>query len=348
MNILLGDISSYKAIVVAKFLKKNYPSIKIFSFDTRKFTRSIYTKYSDYNIIIRDDSITEFLAIIKKYNIDYFFPVINEKLNEIWKNKSIFGDTLNYLGKYEDYSLLNNKTSLYELAKELSILVPEKFETLDEANIPYIVKPTNLSSAKGVIYVNNLKDKPKINTYKDIIIQQYIKGVGVGYSFYCWEGKIINGYGHKRLAEYPITGGSSAYRRHYDDNRMYTIAKKIVSSLNYSGFAMFEFKLTSDNKLYLLEVNPRIWGSINQGLANGYNYFEKILGPVKVTQKIKINHTYTYLGPLIYISLFRYFLKFNIKPTFIFIKNCLRNSADVNMILDLKGYFSILLRKFLK
>ena len=63
------------------------------------------------------------------------------------------------------------------------------------------------------------------------------------------------------------------YREPFDDDRMVECTKKILEKTHWSGFAMFEFKLTEDNEIYLIEVNPRIWGSINQGLKNGFNYF---------------------------------------------------------------------------
>ena len=344
MNILLGDISSYKAIVVARFLKENYPDVKIVSFDSRKFTKKIFTKYSDVNIIVERNTIDEFVQIIKEYEIHYFFPVINKKLSEIWKNKHLFNTSLDYLGNYDNYKILNDKDELYKLAMQLDILVPKKFLKVDEAKFPYVIKPTNLSSSEGVIYVTKEIEIPDIKSFENIIIQQFVKGDGVGYSFYCKNGKILNGYGHKRLAEYPISGGSSTYRTDYFDERMDLVASKIVSHLDYTGFAMFEFKLTDNNELYLLEVNPRIWGSIHQGLVNGVNYFENILGHGRLKTK-GVRPLKTYLSPLFFLSLTKYVLKFKFTPLKFYLKNLGLNSPDVNLIRDPKGYLSVLLRK---
>ena len=345
MNILLGDISSYKAISVAKFIRENYSDFKIYSFDSRSFTNDFHTKYVDKNFVIEDLGFDSFIDIIDTYKIDFFIPVINESLARFWKNKNKFKNTLNYLGEFSTYQILNDKLQLHELAKDLKILVPEKYKSLKQAIIPFVVKPNDLSSAKGVIYINQAKDIPiSINTNTSII-QQYVKGTGVGYSFYCKNGRIMDGYGHKRLAEYPVSGGSSTYREHYQDERMNEMASKIVKHLNFSGFAMFEFLLTDSNKLYLLEVNPRIWGSINQGMVNGTNYFKEIFGTQKTKIKKKKNHVKTYIGPVIYISLVNYLFKMNFKPVFIFFNNVFNNVPDVNFIYDPKGYLSTIIRK---
>jgi len=348
MKVLLGDISSYKAIVVAKYLKTNYPDITIYSFDSKIFTINYHTKYTDKHIVLYSYRIDSFLGLIKKYNIDYFLPVINEELKTFWKDKIRFGQTLNYLGDFKDFCILNDKILLHNLAEKLRVKVPRKYRFVEEAIPPYVIKPTNLSSAQGVIYINSKNEIPNDYNFENTIIQQFVKGIGVGYSFYCKNGVILNGYGHKRLAEFPISGGSSTYRTHYEDSRMVVIANKIIKHLSYTGFAMFEFKLTEDNELFLLEVNPRIWGSINQGLVNGVNYFEGILGPSKLKASNKQRHINTFISPHVYFTLIQYLFSFKFKQIVIFVKNIFNNKSDVSLLHDTRGYLSSILRKLNK
>lgn len=347
MNILIGDISSYKAITVAKFIHKYYPNIKIYGFDTRNFTDKVHTRFIDKNFVLKENSVKILLEIIKNYNIDFFIPVINESLSTFWRSKDKFNKSLSYLGDFGSYNLLNDKLKLHVLAEELQIKVPKRYLKIDDAKIPFIIKPTNLSSSKGVVYVRNKNDIPKESNQNNIIIQQFVAGKGVGFSFYCKEGSIIEGYGHKRIAENPISGGSSTYRSSYYDDRMYEVSSKIVKKINYTGFAMFEFKLTDKNELYLLEVNPRIWGSINQGMANGVNYFKEILGSPEfnITRR---DNVHTFLGPLIYISFIKYLFKLNFRPIYVFLSNTFNNEPDINVINDPRGYLSTILRKILK
>lgn len=346
MNILIGEISSYKAIVISKFIKKNYVNATIFTYDKKKWTNYIRSRYSDKHFYIDVDNFeNELLSLIEKNNIDFFFPVINNTLSIILKNIDSYGKSLGYLGNVASFKILNNKVSLYNLAKKLHIKVPEKYNSIEDAKFPYVIKPTNLSSAIGVNYIFSKKDLTKIKSIENSIIQQFVEGTGVGYSFYCKHGKITHGYGHKRLAEIPVTGGSSTYRTYYHNNNMHEIASKIVAELEYTGFAMFEFKLTSDNELYLLEVNPRIWGSINQGMVDGnVNYFEEILGP-GIEKSFGIGNVNTYIAPLVYKSFFKYILRFQFKPFFLFLSKFYKNKADVEIFKDPKGYISTILRK---
>ena len=347
LKILVGDISSYKAIAICKYIRYQYPGIKIYTFDYRKFTKFFRTKYSDKHFYLKKENFdTKIQKIIKNYKINYFFPVINKEISTFWSRKDLYEDSLSYLGDYKSYEVMNDKLLLSKLAIKLNINIPLLYDNIKDSKVPFVIKPTNLSSAKGVKYITKRKNIPNILSYDNIIIQDFICGIGVGYSFYSKNGKIIQGYGHKRLCEYPISGGSSTYRSQYYDKRMHDIASKIVGYLNYTGFAMFEYKLTDKNDIYLIEVNPRIWGSINQGLVNGVNYFEKIIG--KGLHRNKKNKSFnTYISPLVYFSFFNYVLNFNYKSFLIFLWNFKKNISDVSFIKDIKGYTSMILRKIL-
>lgn len=352
MKILIGEISSYKAIVIARYIKENYSGICIHTHDFRKFTSFYKTKYSDIHHVIKYQIESKYLEdisdIIKKQNIDFFFPVHSDYIGMILENKKLFNNSLSYLGSFIDYKNLHNKENLIQKAYKLGIRVPKKFNDLKEAEVPFIGKPKESSSAKGLVYFLLEKDKTKNykQSFKNYIFQEYIEGIGCGYSVYAINGKIKTGYEHIRLAEYPVTGGSSVYRDSFYKEEMHSIAQKILETIPWTGFAMFEFKLTPKGELVLIEVNPRIWGSINQGLQNGVNYFEAILGKSD-NLSYQNKNIKTYLSPQIYLSLLLYIIKGNLKPFIEFIKNNRLNRADISLWNDPKGWLSVILRKIL-
>ena len=350
MKILIGEISSYKAIVISRYIKKNYGGVTIFTYDLIRRSSFIRTRYSDKHFYVEPKNIENELAqLIKKEAIDFLFPVINNSLTQLLLQKEKFGKTLNYIGDLEPYRILNDKKQLHILASSMDIKVPSLYKNLDDAILPIVIKPSNLSSAVGVNYYFSSDQLNNLTEVKDDhIIQQFVEGMGVGYSFYCKDGVISNGYGHQRLAEYPVTGGSSTYRSGFENNKMHEISAKIVKKLKYTGFAMFEFKLTENNELYLLEVNPRIWGSVNQGIADKrINYFSEILGEPDRYKEEKNRNINTYIAPLIYLSLFGYLKRGEFRPVGRFFKNIFKNKADVGAFNDPLGFMSIILRKIL-
>lgn len=352
MNILIGEISSYKSIVVAKFLKENYDDIVIFGFDYKTRYNIIHTKYCDAfycvtsPLVNKQLKISEIKSIILGKHIDLFLPVNSQIYNDCMEHKQLLGDAFSYVGNVDDYKVLNNKDLLYNRFSKEGIMMPLRYESIFEAKIPFVVKPTSESSARGVKYIftNCKKEEIKNINLENRIVQQYVKGIGCGYSVFAKKGEIMTGFGHKRISEFPIKGGSSVYRENFEDERMQIIASKVLKLTNWSGFAMFEFKLTPKNELYLIEVNPRIWGSINQGLQNGVNYFETLLGKAKKLERNKKN---TYLSPLIYLTFVEYIFCLNFKPLFRFLKNFKTNKSDISLVDDPQGYVSVVLRRLL-
>ena len=351
-RILLTDVSSYKAITIATFIKKFYKNVEIFTCDTRFLTQFVHTRFTDKHFFIshnlRDpiNYCNQIATIIKDNAIDILIPTNSSEIRLMLQKRALFKNTLNYIGTLNSFEILDQKNQLNHFCVTKGISVPKIFDKASEATFPCVVKPTNKSASEGVKYFFNqeelvtyLKDKDVSN----LMIQEYITGIGCGYSIFAEKGKILIENGHLRLAEHPVTGGSSVYRESIILPEMKECVEKIINPLAWSGFVMFEFKLTREGKLFLIEANPRVWGSINQGLASGVNYLKPLLGAPDIlppeNPKIK-----TYLSPLIYKSFLGYIFKGKIKPLLIFLRNICSNKADVSLIKDPLGFFSLLLR----
>ncbi len=50
---------------------------------------------------------------------------------------------------------------------------------------------------------------------EDYVIQEYVTGEGIGFSGFFKEGRPLVTYAHRRVAEHPVSGGSSAVRERY-------------------------------------------------------------------------------------------------------------------------------------
>ncbi len=147
---------------------------------------------------------------------------------------------------------------------------------------PLMVKTRRATSAVGVYRARNENElRLACNNLGgvDIIIQENITGRGVGISSIRWNNpNIMHHFGHKRVREYPISGGASTSREPWDidDHPLaYTIAD-LLEKLDWRGVVMFEFKeVEAENGQYkykFLEANPRFWGSVPLAIANGVNF----------------------------------------------------------------------------
>ena len=350
MRILLGEISSYKAIVIARYIRAVYPNVELWAYDKQSIIHVMHTKYVRKCIHIPFQSIECYINSLARYvntqEIDMLLPVHSDYMGIILQHKELFGHALDWIGTYDDYIRLHEKSLLMNLASTLDIRVPRTYHSPQEARVPFVIKPTNLSSAKGVHYYQTEKEKKTINILpKDSICQEYIRGQGCGYEVYSREGKIIVEYGHIRYAEWPVSGGSSVLRGRYMHPRMRSIAEKILSEIRWTGYAMFEFKLTPDNELVLLEVNPRIWGSINQALQDGCPFLSPIIGsPIWSESNAEVR---TCLVPQVWLSMIRYAMKGQLDIVQDYISHLSITSRDVNFWTDPRGLISMIIHKLL-
>jgi len=103
--------------------------------------------------------------------------------------------------------------------------------------------------------------------------QQYISGRGVGVEFLFYRGRKIWHFAHERVHEYPLTGGASSYRRSVNPSAaMLHDAEKLLTALKWHGVAMVEFKMDAKGQHWLMEINPRLWGSLALSIDTGVDF----------------------------------------------------------------------------
>lgn len=354
MRILIGEISSYKAIVIARYIRAAYPEAEIWAYDYKPIIRSIHTRYVQQCVRLPFKSLEAYIEALANYvctqHIDVLLPVHSDHIGAILQRKDLFGHALDWLGEYEDYIRLHEKDQLMTIAALVGVRVPKTYLSVEEAQVPFVIKPTNLSSAKGVRYCLTEVDKASIHqsiipSFSSDIIQEYIAGQGCGYEVYCRNGEVLVEYGHIRLAEWPTSGGSSVLRAGYIHPDMRPMAEKILSQVPWTGFAMFEFKLTPSNELVLIEVNPRIWGSINQALQDNCHLFSPILGEPKSAICNHKSEIRTSLFPQVWLAMMGYAMKGKWSIMRDYLRHRKNTHRDVNFWSDPLGLISMVIRK---
>lgn len=147
---------------------------------------------------------------------------------------------------------------------------------------PLIAKTRRETSAVGVYRVRNeneLRHACDRLGSVDIIIQENMPGRGVGISSIRWDRpEMMFHFGHKRVREYPVSGGASTSREPWDcdDHPLAGGIGDLLNRLDWHGVVMFELKeivsAEGQESYRFLEANPRFWGSVPLAMANGVNF----------------------------------------------------------------------------
>jgi protein-tyrosine-phosphatase/predicted ATP-grasp superfamily ATP-dependent carboligase len=109
---------------------------------------------------------------------------------------------------------------------------------------------------------------------RDYLLQEYVPGEGVGVEVLMLDGEAQLLFAHRRLKEYPSTGGVSVLAS--AEPLIPQLAESSVRLLNHigwSGVAMVEFRYErSSGTATLMEVNGRFWGSIALSSVCGIDF----------------------------------------------------------------------------
>jgi predicted ATP-grasp superfamily ATP-dependent carboligase len=105
------------------------------------------------------------------------------------------------------------------------------------------------------------------------LVQEYIDGVGHGFYGLADHGRLLAHFMHRRLHEVPPSGGPSAMAMSWRDPDLLEFGSRFFTATSWHGVAMVEFKRSRrDGELYLIEVNPKFWGSLDLSIHAGVDF----------------------------------------------------------------------------
>ncbi|HEY3521250.1 MAG TPA: ATP-grasp domain-containing protein [Rhodanobacteraceae bacterium] len=190
----------------------------------------------------------------------------------------------------ESIDIALNKLRTAEVAARLGIPVPAgslvtSLEDLArEPKYPVVIKPLHSKlSVRGEMWSFNAHICPDRGStlaacaallpHTPAIEQEYFRGRGIGIEVLFERGQLRWWFAHERIHVLPVTGGASTYRRSIEPpEALLRAAETLLSQLRWHGVAMVEFKVAPDGDFRLLEINPRLWGSLPLAVAAGVDF----------------------------------------------------------------------------
>ena len=182
-----------------------------------------------------------------------------------------------------------DKQKTWELAARLDLRVPESV-LIDSAEyipraeqFPVVLKPARsklevngelVTLAPAIVRDDATRRRWLERWLPHTAVQQqaYVAGRGLGVELLYDRGRPVWHFVHERIHEFPLTGGASSYRRSVPaDPKILADAQKLLDALEWHGVAMVEFKISAGAH-WLMEINPRLWGSLALSIDAGVNF----------------------------------------------------------------------------
>ncbi|HLD46164.1 MAG TPA: ATP-grasp domain-containing protein, partial [bacterium] len=139
------------------------------------------------------------------------------------------------------------------------------------------------------------------------MLQEYIKGYGCGFFALYDHGKCCVTFQHRRIREMPPSGGRSVAAETGFNPLVAEYGKQILDALQWHGLAMVEFKVDESGRPFLMEINAKLWGSIELAISAGVNFPQMMVDlhlgkqpAIDVCRKSKLRYTWPFNGDIMY------------------------------------------------
>ncbi|SEP29727.1 ATP-grasp domain-containing protein [Halogranum amylolyticum] len=256
---------------------------------------SRYSRFANKSVVYPnpEDNKEKFHTFIKslaeREKYDVILPmrdITTVLLSEIQKELSDSTNTL--LANPSKIKTLSDKWECEKLANRIDVSTPNTYhvskQPIDEitevAQYPVLIKPREESGARGIVRADTPSElKSSYSEFasqeKKPIIQEFVNHSGGHYSI----GTVFDENSNPRavhvyeeLIQYPDTGGPAIQAKSVEISPWVHDVLEILSEIEWVGPAHMDVLFDpADEKYKLLEVNPRIWSSINLSIQSGVN-----------------------------------------------------------------------------
>lgn len=292
-SVLIPDGESHFLNYIINCLAE-IPKVLIYIMTDKKNVAIRYSRYVHHTSFYERLSDLEWISNInnelEKYSIQVILPISERGIRalSLYRNHIRHPNRLGLLPDVSDLDITLNKWLLAKHLKDVGISHPEsiflsvsnnqpelQFDTL---SFPIILKPTTQTGGGLGIHLFENKESlkllsKKVDRTKDYVLQKYIRGIDFCCNIICENGDIFAHtiqqhtlHGNRKFA--PQLG-----LQFVENATIHAMVRKLMKSLKWSGVANIDLRYDIENNAYyIIEVNPRFWGSVEGSMLAGINF----------------------------------------------------------------------------
>lgn len=304
MRLLLLNCFSRNALAVLNSISEEYDIIGAasnVSFSNKK--RVVFKSRRITTVVHVEDPIEnergfcdDIVRVAKEHGINAIIATgtvhtdyLSKYKHEIFKRSG----AVSLVEDFEKLSVVTDKWGIFELCQTLGINAPKTALLNDPENIresaekegitiPFVIKPRRSFGSKGVHFITSYKELENRYLTSDIgpnecIIQEMISGELHDVTSCSKSGKILSILSQERLLTWHDFGGGGIINRTTKTPETIESATKILKHLAWNGIAEFDFIKNEKDQFFLVECNPKIWGTTQLTIESGLNMPQQLI-----------------------------------------------------------------------
>lgn len=234
------------------------------------------------------------ISELKNYHYDIVIPMNDEAAIILAQNKKeVERYTHVHVNDWDIFQMASDKLKTMEVCMNNNIPCPKTYQDLatllsdgDGLHYPVVCKPRTGCAAVGfhLAYdVDDLKNyyQKATEKYGPCLIQEYIPQDGLQYKaeLYIDRNGILKGACvFAKVRWYPIDGGSSTLNETVTRPDIVAGCQKLLQEIGWRGYADIDLiEDPRDGKAKIMEINPRITGSVKICFEAGVNFAQMII-----------------------------------------------------------------------
>lgn len=240
-----------------------------------------------------DGLVENLLHLTKKQDLDYIligsgFDDHADALTKLQERGQIVGCTPDQMKRARDFA------AIARIADSLNVHTPKRLVAMtpdevpkksEEFKFPYMIRPTHSGGGSGIRFVRNYVDisrafgEPVDDEYEPRVVQEYIRGVDISCSVLATPEQSLALSVQGQLIGIPSSGRNCdfAYCGNYYPSalpketarKIGEVSEAISDKLRLSGSVGFDYVVEESNRIWLMEINPRMQGTLEMFEAAG-------------------------------------------------------------------------------
>lgn len=294
MSVIVTNAKNRIAYNVVRSLGQR--GIDVYTADFVPRSMSFASRYSKGHFLypspFRDQEgfVQRLIDEIQRLKVDVLIPVFEETFL-VAKHKEKFSWHVKMvLPDYEQILLAHNKDRWEIVAQRLGLPVPRTYSIesmwnglVDLANVrfPVLIKPKQGGGSWGIEQVDSVSALQTILFRKDqsgqpwnrFFVQEKIVGQTHCVAMLFNRGQLRAKVAYRQLRDYPVTGGQATLRVSLRSPVAEAYLQKLLEAVEWHGVCQADFIVEQGtDEAYLIDMNPRLWGSLVQAIASGVDF----------------------------------------------------------------------------
>lgn len=296
LRILVSDGEARAALAVTRCLGAVGFEVHVVSRDGASAAGASRHAASDHAVGDPDDASGRWSEAVRAradaVGADFILPITEASLGNVYKD-GLASDPRTVCPSASVYAECVDKHALMQRAEKLGIDVPRSVLVEDPARLaappselgwPLVLKPRRsrflVAGRWQAAEVRIAHDDAEWQHWRrdpglagGCLVQEFVPGHGEAVFLLCSHGETRARFAHRRLREKPPGGGQSVLRESIaPDPELLRWSEALLADLGFHGVAMVEFRRAPDGRAVLMEINPRLWGSLQLAIDAGVDF----------------------------------------------------------------------------